>query len=67
MYWFCTNLVSVGQAKILRIDGVREFFKIPKIDVAKTKHLLPEKKKGFTETFKESKIFSENLKMSTNY
>lgn len=53
-YWFCTNLISVGQAKILRIDGIRDFFKIPKIDVAKTKHLLPEKKKGLTETVKES-------------
>lgn len=52
-YWFTTNLLSVGQAKIVRMEGVREKFGIPKY-IKWDENKLPVKDKSMKESFKET-------------
>jgi membrane protein insertase Oxa1/YidC/SpoIIIJ len=53
-YWATTNLISILQARLVRVGGVREMLGIPKMK--KWDHdKLPIKEKGFKETIRESK------------
>ena len=53
-YWLTTNILSVTQAKFLRIEGIREKFGIPKM-IKWDKKKLPVKDKSMREAFRESK------------
>jgi len=53
LYWSCTAIISVGQAKLLRTEYMRNMFGIPKIKEW-NKEQLPAQSKGFTETIKDS-------------
>ena len=46
MYWFTTNVISVGQAKLLRTPKFRKMLNIQEVKPP-TKDLLPDEKKGF--------------------
>lgn len=53
LYWSCTAIISVGQAKLLRTEMMRNMFKIPKIKTW-NKEQLPAQSKGFVETIKDA-------------
>ncbi len=52
-YWATTNIITLIQAKLLRIQAIREKLKIPKL-IQFDKDKLPIKDKGFRETIRES-------------
>jgi len=52
LYWCTTNIISVGQVKLLKTEYMRNMFKIPKIKVW-NKEQLPAESKGFRETIKD--------------
>lgn len=53
-YWVSSNFISLLQVGILRLPGVREFFKIEPL-IKHNPENLPIKKKGFKEGVKDSK------------
>ncbi|CAG9566040.1 unnamed protein product [Danaus chrysippus] len=53
VYWCSTNFISLLQVAVLKLPGVREYFKIPKL-IKHNAESLPMKKKGFVEGAKES-------------
>jgi len=52
-YWFTTNIISVAQAKIIRIEGLRKVLGIPKM-IVWDQNKLPVKEKGMKESFRET-------------
>ena len=56
-YWMTTNFISVTQASILRAEGIRQVFGIPK-HIKWDKNKLPVKEKTMRESFRESKCKS---------
>ncbi|CAH0399444.1 unnamed protein product [Chilo suppressalis] len=53
VYWCSSNFISLVQVGFLKIPGVREYFKIPKL-ISHSADTLPMKKKGFVAGAKES-------------
>jgi len=53
LYWSCTAIISVGQAKLLRTEYMRNMFGIPKIKEW-NREQLPAQSKGFRETIKDA-------------
>lgn len=52
-YWMTTNFISVTQASILRAEGIRQVFGIPK-HIKWDKNKLPVKEKTMRESFRET-------------
>ncbi|KAI5651310.1 60Kd inner membrane protein domain-containing protein [Phthorimaea operculella] len=52
-YWCSSNFISLLQVGVLKLPGVREYFKIPNL-VKHNPENLPIKKKGFVEGAKDS-------------
>jgi len=52
LYWSCTAIISVGQAKLLRTEMMRKQFGIPKIKTW-NREQLPAQSKGFAESIKD--------------
>ncbi len=57
-YWVTTNVISVLQARLVRMNFIRAKLGIPKMTVW-TKDKLPKKEKGFRETLRECKCSRE--------
>ena len=55
MYWSITNIISVGQARLLRLDRLRNYFGIEK-PRPPPKGLLPPEQKGAVDTIKDGKL-----------
>ena len=53
-YWCTTNVISVTQAKLIRIESLRRILGIPKF-IKWDEKKLPVKEKGVKEAFRESK------------
>lgn len=53
VYWCSSNFISLLQVGFLKVPGIREYFKIPRL-VVHTPDNLPMKKKGFIDGAKES-------------
>lgn len=54
-YWVSSNFISLAQVGILRLPGVRDFFKIEPLIKHKPEN-LPIKKKGFREGLQDCKL-----------
>lgn len=52
-YWCTTNVISVAQAKVIRIESLRRIFGIPKF-IKWDEQKLPVKQKGVREAFRET-------------
>jgi len=53
-YWFTTNVISIGQALVLRVPAVRTALGIPQMIKWEKKDATLQKKKGFRESVRES-------------
>jgi len=53
-YWCTTNFISLCQAQVLKVPSLRKALKIPIMIKHEPKSLAPGKKKGFTESFRDT-------------